>query len=260
MKIQSQARFPKAHEFYLRLLGDFGVQRAKVAPDVFAVSTRFFIRAGRRQAVISSGHIDEAHQTKKMRQKVIGRISDFRRNFHDDVFLEVVSWEVNSERVQARAVIAAQHAIKIVPRDIIAKDKSGAWPAIGDNERAAMKDRVVIESDVGGPPDDLREPAASRSVKGAAPFITINVVYQVVLDQDSLRRLARAAVVRPGNVETAARMTQDVVGESHVLSRRPRRRAIFATRREEDCEAILRVRPVIFKDVLIYENSLGVFQ
>src|SRR5262245_22965560 len=78
-----------------------GVQRAKVAPDVFAVSARFFIRAGRRQAVISSGQIDEVHQTEKMRQKVIGRISDFRRNFHDDVFLEVASGEVNSERVQA---------------------------------------------------------------------------------------------------------------------------------------------------------------
>src|SRR5262245_2523965 len=195
-----------------------------------------------------------------MRQKVIHRISDFRRNFHDDVFLEVVSGEVNSERVQARAVIAAQHAIKIVPRDVIAKDKSGAWSAIGDNERAAMKDRVVIESDVDGPPDELREPAACRPVKGATPFIAVNVVNQVILDQDSLRRLARAAVVPTGDVETAARMTQDVVGESHVLSRRPWRCAIFATRREEDGEPVLRVRPVVFKDVLIYEHPLGVFQ
>src|SRR5262245_35248492 len=55
-------------------------------------------------------------------------------------------------------------------------------------------------------------------------------------------------------------MTQDVVGESHVLRRRPRRRAVFAARREEDGEAVLRVRPVVLKDVLIYEQSLGVFQ
>jgi hypothetical protein len=32
----------------------------------------------------------------------------------------------------------------IVTRDVIAKDESGAWRAIGDYERAAMKDRVVI--------------------------------------------------------------------------------------------------------------------
>src|SRR5262245_44696870 len=55
-------------------------------------------------------------------------------------------------------------------------------------------------------------------------------------------------------------MTQDVVGESHVLNRRPRRRAVFATWREEDGEAVLRIRPVVFKDVLIYKRSLGVFQ
>jgi hypothetical protein len=44
-----------------------GVQRAKVAPNVFAVSARVFIRAGPRQTVISSGQIDEARQIKKER-------------------------------------------------------------------------------------------------------------------------------------------------------------------------------------------------
>src|SRR5262249_58792721 len=67
-------------------------------------------------------------------------------------------------------------------------------------------------------------------------------------------------VVRPCDVETAARMTHDVIGESHILNRRPRRRAVFAARREEDGEAILRVRPVVLKDVMIYEQSLSVFQ
>src|SRR5215475_13116919 len=55
-------------------------------------------------------------------------------------------------------------------------------------------------------------------------------------------------------------MSQDVVGEGHVLSRSPRRHAVLAARREENGEADLRVRPVVFKDVLIYEQSLGVFQ
>src|SRR5215475_1731053 len=55
-------------------------------------------------------------------------------------------------------------------------------------------------------------------------------------------------------------MSQDVVGEGHVLSRSPRRHAVLASRREEYGEADLRVRPVVFKDVLIYEQSLGVFQ
>src|SRR5262245_33132024 len=55
-------------------------------------------------------------------------------------------------------------------------------------------------------------------------------------------------------------MSQDVVGEGHVLSRSPRRLAVLASRREEYREADLRVRPVVFKDILIYEQSLGVFQ
>src|SRR5262249_39073726 len=143
---------------------------------------------------------------------------------------------------------------------VIAKDKIVAWRAIGDNERATLKDRVVVNRDVGRPPDDLRESAVRRPVYDAAPFITVNVVNQVVLDQDSLRRLALRGVIRPRDVEPVARMSQNVVGEGHVLSRSPRRRSVLAARREEYGEADLRVRPVVFKDVLIYEQSLGVFQ
>src|SRR5262245_53002454 len=248
---------PTPHSLFICPLG---VQRANVAPDVFAVSARVFIRAGPRQTVISTGQIDETHQINKIWQKVIRRVADLRRNSHDDVFLEFVSGEEKSKRVQARAAIAAHHAVKIVPRDVIAKDKSIAWRAFGENERAALKDRVVVNRDVGRPTTDLREPAVRRPVCGAAPFIAVNVVNQVVLDQDSLRRLAQAAVVRPRDVEAVARMPQDVVGEGHVLSRRLRRRPILAARREEDGEADLRVRPVVFEDVLIYEHSLGVFQ
>src|SRR5262245_26066749 len=236
------------------------VQRVNVAADVFAVGAGVFIRAARRKAVITSGQIDESHQTKKGRQKVTGRVEGSLRNSHDDVFPEVVSGEVKSERVQARAAIAAHYAVKIAQRDVIAKDESCARRAVGENERAALKDRVVIESDVDGTSDELREPAVSRPACGAAPFIAVNVVNQVVLDQDSSRRLARRGVVRPGDVEAAARMTRDVVGESHVLNRSPRRHAVFAARREEYGEAVLRARPVVFKDVLIYEQTLGVFQ
>ena len=46
-------------------LVDFAVQRAEIAPDVFAVSARVFIRAGPRQTVISTGQIDESHQIKR---------------------------------------------------------------------------------------------------------------------------------------------------------------------------------------------------
>src|SRR5262245_16052489 len=236
-----------------------GVQRVKVAPDVFAVSARVFISAGPRQTVISTIQIDETHQIKLKWQKVIRRVADLRRNSHDDVFLEFASGEVKSKRVQARAAIAAHHAVKIVPRDVIAKDKSLARAAVGENERATLKDSVVVNRDVGRPPDDLREPAVGRTVCGAAPFIAVNVVNQIVLDQDSLRRLARRGVVRPRDVEAVARMSQDVVGEGHVLSRRLRRRPILAARREEDGKTDLRVRPVVFEDVLIYEQALGVF-
>src|SRR5215510_14158359 len=248
---------PTPHSLFFCPLG---VQRANVAADVFAVSARVFKRARPRQTVISTGQIDETHQINKIWQGIIRRVADIRRNSHDDVFLEFVSGEEKSERVQARAAIAAQHAVKIVPRDVIAKDKSGAWRAVEENERAALKDSVVVNRDVGRPPDDLREPAVRRPVCGAAPFIAVNVVNQVVLDQDSLRRLARRGVVRPRDVEAIARMPQDVVGEGHVLSRRLRRHPILAARREEYGEADLRVRPVVFKDVLIYEQSLGVFQ
>jgi len=51
-----------------------------------------------------------------------------------------------------------------------------------------MKDRVAIENDVDGPPDELREPAIRRPGGGAAPFTAVNVVNQVVFDQDSPRR------------------------------------------------------------------------
>src|SRR5262252_2613203 len=235
---------PTPHSLFFYSLG---VQRAKIAPDVFAVGARVFIRAGPRQTVISTGLIDETHQIKKKWQRIIRRVADLRRNSHDDVFLEFVIGEVKSKRVQARAATAANHAVKIVPRDIIAKDKSFAWRAVEENEHAALKDSVVVNRDVGRPPDDLRESAVRRPVCGAAPFIAVNVVNQVVLDQDSLRRLARRGVVRPRDVETIARMPQDVVGEGHVLSRRLRRRPLLAARREEDGETDLRVRPVVFK-------------
>src|SRR5215467_12373064 len=87
--------------FLSHIFCPLGVQRAKVAPDVFAVSARVFIRAGPRQTVISSGQINEAYPIKKKRQKVIRRISDFWRNSHDDVFLEIASGEVESERSQS---------------------------------------------------------------------------------------------------------------------------------------------------------------
>src|SRR5262249_15925861 len=143
---------------------------------------------------------------------------------------------------------------------IIAKDESGARRAIGYNERAAVKDRVVIKSNVGRASDQLREPAVDRPIFDAAPFIAVNVVYQIVPDQNSLRRPARRGGVRPRDVEASARMAKDVVGKNHVLNRSPRRRAVFAARREEYGEAVLRVRPVVFKHVLIYERPLGVFQ
>src|SRR5262249_36354393 len=142
---------------------DWGVERVEVTADVLAVSPGIFVRADRRQTVVSSGQVDEAYQVKKKRQKIISRVSESRRNSHADVFLEVVSGEIEFKRVQSRATIAAQHTIKIVPHDVIVKDKSGARRSIGDNNDAAMKDRVVIKRDVDGPPDELREPAVRRT-------------------------------------------------------------------------------------------------
>src|SRR5215510_1712183 len=55
-------------------------------------------------------------------------------------------------------------------------------------------------------------------------------------------------------------MSQDVVGEGHVSDRRLRRRPVLGARREEDGEAGLRFQPVVFKDVLIHQHSLGVLQ
>src|SRR5262245_17699160 len=121
---------PTPHSLFFCSLG---VQGANIAPDVFAVSAPVFIRAGPRQTVISTSQIDETHQIRKKWQKVIRRVADLRRNSHDDVSLEFVSGEVKSERIQARAAIAAHHAVKIVPRDVIAKDKSVAWRAFGEN-------------------------------------------------------------------------------------------------------------------------------
>src|SRR5262245_60214912 len=75
----------------------FAVQRVNVAPNVLTISPGVFMRAGRRQTVISSGQVDEERQIRKRRQKVISRIFDFRRNSHDDVFLEFASGEVISK-------------------------------------------------------------------------------------------------------------------------------------------------------------------
>src|SRR5262245_22006450 len=234
-------------------------ERRKIAPDVFAIRSRVAVRAGSRQTIVPVCEINEARFVDRDRVEVIRRIIAARRR-EDDVSPEGVSGEIESERIQSYAATAAKHAVLVVRRDVVAKNEARTRRAVGDNERAALEDRVVIESNVDRPPDKLREPAVSRPVGGAAPFIAVNVVNQIVLDQDSLRRLARRGAVRPRDVEATARMSQDVVGESHVLSRRLRRRPILAARREEDGEAILRVRPVVFEDVLVYEQSLGVFQ
>src|SRR5215475_3358095 len=123
-------------------------ERRKVAPDVFAIRFRFAVGAGRRQPIISSGQIDEAHLTKRSLRKVIRRVAHSLRNSHDHILLKDGAREVIIQRADAEALVAAQHAILVVWHDVIAKDESDARRAVRDDDRAALKDRVVIDRDV----------------------------------------------------------------------------------------------------------------
>src|SRR6266566_52187 len=84
------------------------------------------------------------------------------------------------------------------------------------------------------------------------------------MDVDALRRLARAQSsahrVRAGNIECASGMANDVISDGDIRVRTPVAGSACVARSELEGKSglDLRLRPVIFEDVSLQENPLGV--
>ena len=115
-----------------------------------------------------------------------------------------------------------------------------------------MERRVVIDGHVGGVVEDLEQ--AGIVGDGA------DGLEHVVLHEQSLGLQARGIVVEARDVDAAARVTDDVVRERHVLDDRPGRRAIVVAHRELQREPGLGRRPHVLEQVAVHEDPLHVLE
>src|SRR5262249_7045893 len=88
----------------------------------------------------------------------------------------------------------------------------------------------------------------------------IYVIEEVVADFYPHALLAGMDVINAKEINTPRDMAHDVVGKSYVLHHYPRRSSVFIPRRKQDGEPVLRVRPILFKDITVNPNAARVFQ
>src|SRR5579862_9182771 len=111
-----------------------------------------------------------------------------------------------------------------------------------------------------GAVDDLNEVAGRPTI-----IRSVDVVEQIVMDVDALRRLAgphsslRVCRVRAGNIEGASSVANDVVGNRHIGICTPGAAPAGIAGREGKSKPLLGRQPVVFEDVALQEDSLGVF-
>src|SRR5688572_1361908 len=103
-----------------------------------------------------------------------------------------------------------------------------------EEQAAGLEPGVVHNRDTVRTLEQLEQPAISPAAA--------DVEEHVVPDGDAAGLLARMVVVAPEDVDAAGHVPHDVVAEGDVLDHRPWRAAILVADREEDREAVLRVR------------------
>src|SRR5688500_3701054 len=119
-------------------------------------------------------------------------------------------------------------------------------------DAAGLQRGVVGDGDVAGAVEQLEQPAG-------APGLA-DVEKEVVPYLDAPRLLAWMIVVLAKHVDAAAGMPDDVVDEGDVFDRRPWRAAVLVADREENGEAVLRLRPDPLEHVAFNEHAPGVLQ
>src|SRR5205807_8399348 len=101
-------------------------------------------------------------------------------------------------------------AVRIMGHDVIAKDEARVWDAVGHDGVPGLEGGIVVDHRIDGPVEYLKESPVS------APGLSSHVDEEVILDQNSLRLLARPGVVSAGDVHRGPGVADDVIGDRHV--------------------------------------------
>src|SRR5450755_4254085 len=115
--------------------------------------------------------------------------------------------------------------------DIILIDKVGAGHPVCGDDLIALESSIVINSHCVCATEYLKKPAVSTS-----PGFPIDVVKQIVLDENSpsTNHFLWVSIIYTHNVDSARRMSKDVIGESYVLRINPWRSPKFSARSDQE--------------------------